>query len=566
MEYIIYSGGNNGYSLYSASANFPEAYKADIKTLYETNRIASNENSNGTPFGIRMAPFADGYLISVIYRNCTGNGESRQMYAGINWFFSYETQIEMFLTDKSAFAALLQGSNETLKENGYTFTEVNTDISRTSHIALSENEKKALMSSVYSATINNENGVVQAFAGYNKIEDAYDMLFWMYRSTPSSFWKYFKVYIGAASASETSTSHLVFMNNATLAGIDKNECYNNSMPIPKIATYNNNINGAVRVPDEVKTYLSLSADKVHLLNSKFIDSDNVELFWKHVKALSDDTPMPEKIRILGEACILGCVQANIFTQDELIAEITKNKSAYKAFPAIMAFYDDVLAKQKEEEENRKLAEKKRGKQIKVAKTSAWGLKKQPEKTKPETAEIKPEPAEIKPTITETKPVAAEIKPATTEIKPAITETRPLAAEDKKQQEEIINQPKEAEKLPEAPAKQKKDAAEKTENIKVLSADNKKFCFSSIGDLLRNQTFQYSLISVMSLLLIFTIDLLIIILTTGFSINGVAIQFANNAISIKTFILTIICLNIVNLPLGYLFIASAFELFKTHSNK
>ena len=310
------------------------------------------------------------------------------------------------------------------------------------------------------------------------------------------------------------------------------------MPIPKIATYNNNINGAVRVPDEVKTYLSLSADKVHLLNSKFIDSDNVELFWKHVKALSDDTPMPEKVRILGEACILGCVQANIFTQDELIAEITKNKSAYKAFPAIMAFYDDVLAKQKEEEENRKLAEKKRGKQIKVAKTSAWGLKKQPEKTKPETAEIKP----------------------------AITETGPVAAEDKKQQEEIINQPKEAEKLPEAPAKQKKDAAEKTENIKVLSADNKKLCFSSIGDLLRNQTFQYSLISVMSLLLIFTIDLLIIILTTGFSINGAAIQFANNAISIKTFILTIICLNIVNLPLGYLFIASAFELFKTHSNK
>ena len=536
MEHIIYSGGKNGYGLYAASAGFPEAYKADITALYETHKIASNENSNGTPFGIRMAPFADGYLLSVIYRNCTGNGEERPMFAGINWFFTYATHIEMFLTDKKAFAALLEGSSKTLAENGYNVTELKIDTDKASHIALSENEKKALMSSVYSATIDNKNGVVQAFTGYNTIDDAYDMLFWMYRSVPCSFWKYFNVYIGAASASETSTSHLVFMNNATLAGIDKNESYTNSMPVPKIATYNNTFNGEIRVPDAVKAYLSLSADKVQLLNRKFSDCDNGELFWQHVKALADCTPMPQKTEILGETFILECVEAGIFKQDELIADITKNKSAYKAYPAIMSFYENIIAKQKEEAEKSKLADKKHGKQLKVARTSTWGLKKLS--------------AEAKPEVAETKPATAENKPA--------AEIRPQPAEDEKQ--------KEITQLPEAPVAQTAKSEEKNEDIKVLSAKNKKLCFSSITELFSNQVFHYSLISVMSLLLIVTIDLLIIILTTGFSINGAAPVFANNAISIKTYILTIICLNIVNLPLGYLLIASAFELYKMHRDK
>ena len=522
MEYIIYSGGNNGYSLYSASANFPEAYKADIKTLYETNRIASNENSNGTPFGIRMAPFADGYLISVIYRNCTGNGESRQMYAGINWFFSYETQIEMFLTDKSSFADLLNKSNNILAENGYTFTALNTDISKTSYIGLSENEKKALMASVYSATVDNENGVVQAFAGYNKIEDAYDMLFWMYRSTPSSFWRYFKVYIGAASASETSTSHLVFMNNTTLAGIDQNECYNNSMPVPKIATYNNNINGEIRIPEEVKTYLALSNDKIQQLNSKFSVSGNGELFWKHVIALSDNTPMAEKVKIIGEECILEYVKSGILTQDELITDITKNKAAYKAFPEIIALYDDLMAKQREEAEKIRHADKKHGKQVRVARTNK---PKEPEKQPAEHTKL---PEEL----------------------PGKQETQKNKKADGIESKE----------------NKKAKTKESTENITVLTAQQKKLCFSSIAELLKNNTFLYSLISVFSLLLLIMIDLLIIILVTGFSISGNAPAFTNHSISVKTYILTIICLNVVNLPLGYLSVASAFELFKTYRDK
>lgn len=368
MNYIIYSGGADGYGFYESSASFPESYKSDIKKLYETNKIVSDDNWESIPQGIRMSPLKDKYLISVIYRGCTGNGEKRKIYAGINWLFDNNELEEFFSRENESFSVLLMSSNDIMNKKGYVINHKLDFIPSLSYFNCHKTQLEALITSAYSSTDGINNGTYQTFIGYESLSNAFQMFFLLLKYLPKAFWKHLKIYIGAASTSETSTSYLVFMDSALLKSVDKNGDYVKAMHLPKIAVYEETLNDNHRFPAVVSDYVGFEEHHFTTIFNIFRHTDNISIFWEFVEILS-----PRKgafnakrcVELLGQNLTIACIEEGTFNKDDFISAFLKNKRDFESYGALADYIEkEILQKEKLTCEAKEKIKKKKKKETK----------------------------------------------------------------------------------------------------------------------------------------------------------------------------------------------------------
>ena len=360
MQYIIYSNGANGYGFYKSSDNFQEKYKRDIEDLYTQSNIV-NPDPNCDSRSMRFAPLNDKYLISVIYRNCTGNNESRRMIAGVNFVFDYEELEKLISAGSKILIELLQRSDNILENEGYKFTADTYSLSEFQSV-LSENCKSALLAAAYSAMDYADNGNyhnyrLQSFVGYKTLSEAFEMMLWMFNSVPVVFWKHLSVYVGATKASETMDITLALIEENALEYIDKQDEYSGTMPTPKVVQYGEGLSGGQYIPAYVNKYMVLSNNDLSLLKKVFQCTDDKSKFWELVTKLADDVKSENITKncvdVLGEELTIKCIEKNIISEAAFVLEASANRSAFKGCNKLLELADSKIKQNQKAEDSQK---------------------------------------------------------------------------------------------------------------------------------------------------------------------------------------------------------------------
>lgn len=512
MDYIIYSAGARGFSFYNSSTDFPEAYMRDLTYLYEHSRIVESA-SEYTTRGVRFAPLQDKYVLSVLYRKCFAPEESRLVIAGLNWILEPKEVDNLFSNDiADNFNKLFEKSDKFLLDNGYQF-ELSPDDLQYVSSDFSNDKMRTLLSSVIATYESMPSNDAQVFVGCKEMGEAYESLFWLLNQLPVSLKKDISFYVGAVTGSETQDVALVLMKDTLLGKIASNG-YSGTVPKKKIAFNRGDIVSAVTPPEQTSTFLCLSDKEKALLKKIFEESNNVNAFWKCVNCIEglgkSSRGNIDFLLALGDELAVKFVKE--FVDENFILSVYKNRKLIANSPRLLFYIEDTakaIIKRQEEKKKEEEEKEKRGAELLRQKNPQKELEKPKESVN--------------------KPV------------------------DKKKKEKN--------------KKEKNNDNKKTE-VKNMSieADNATPQNSFTNLLEKCSSISHLAVVVLAAFVMLSLDILFLILILDVSFNDMKPQFSFEAISLKRYIVTILGLNVVNIPMGYILISSLVESLRARINR
>lgn len=323
-KYIIYSGGGKGYGLYAAHPEFPESYKQSIEDLYEKQHIAGPVTDRGDQHCFRFAPLQDGYVLSVIYKNCTCAEEQRHFFASVNWVGSAEEADDLFGEgmEKNFFRIVLQ-SDELLRQQGYRIPDMPPPLLH-KQVQLSEDARAALAgAALYATRAAQENRPVRAqvFLGRSRKEGLFDSLFWLLRNLPPRMRKHLSFHLGASVAAETFPVALAITYDDILKPIAVAGNYVGTMTARKIALAQEELLSG-ELPAVALAYARLSAEEREQVNALFFCAEAHPGYWQYISALQDGSAATLRgialAKLLGESNLVHAIEGGLLDEDGLL--------------------------------------------------------------------------------------------------------------------------------------------------------------------------------------------------------------------------------------------------------
>ena len=507
MNYIIYSGGKDGFKFYNHSKNFPESYLSDLRDLYEKFRIIESA-SEYTVRGVRFAPLRDKFVLSVIYRNCRAKNESRREVAALNYLFEPDEVVNFFSGEiADNFKRHLEHSDKILENAGYKF-EVSSDDLQYMGSNFSDAKKKALLASAVNAmNLIPDSDKFQTFVGCGSIGEAYDSLLWLLNEFPVGMRKNISFYLGPLAASETKEVSLVLMEEKFLEKA-KEKSYAGSGNLTKLDFFKGVLAEVPKLPEQVTTFLSLSEKEKSTLKEIFKDSDDINSYWSCVSCIKNmGTPG-------------GAVNFLLALGDELAVEYMFKEPI-----------DEVII------EN-----------IYTYRNSFSNMKSFSRRINEEMKAINKRKAEAQKKEEETK-----------------------KAEQKNQENSVKNSVKNDKKKKSKKGKNntgyEEDVIEPTQETVGEERNDETTIYDVLYAFLENRKpVSHLMNAVLALFIIVVCDVVFFVLIAKFSFDGSKPAFSFEDISTFRYVLTILALNVINIPLGYIFISSALAFLKEKFNR
>ncbi len=348
-QYIVYSGGANGYGLYDSHPNFPEEYRESVENLYVKQRIVATDNSEEEPFCYRFAPLKDRYLLSIIYKTCACDGEHRPFYATVNWLFTAK-EIDVFWekNPEQNIATAIQKSDEVLIGMGYRFPErqpINAEEDKT----ITENTRSALLTAAHqslSAFSENRELSAQVFLGRAEEDDLFSPIFALLNTLPKYLRRHISFHIGAIAAEETKGVSLAITYNKYFELMSAKGNYNGSMAVRKIILIGDTFSAFSTVSSVATAYAQLSDDEKCRMEKLFSYSDNAEGYWKYILAVSNKNDEQisgaELALLIGEQGFLRIIETGVLSDKELL-EIYAEKKKLAACPKLLEALEKKVA-------------------------------------------------------------------------------------------------------------------------------------------------------------------------------------------------------------------------------
>ncbi len=321
-KYIVYAGGAQGYRLYNAHPDFPDAYRESIVHLYEHQHIVGPTAADHRRC-YRFAPVQDRYVLSVIYKDCTCIGESRSIFASVNWLFTPQEADAFYQDDMQVnFFECVQRSDALLQQAGYTIPDLSVTKLQPS-APLPQDTQTALMTAAYYATVAAHKQEMlrgQVFAGCDRDEGLFAKLFWLLRQLPTARRKDLSYHLGASAASESFGTALVLMYGDVLEAITAAGNYSGAMATQKITLVQDAITSFVPLPAGAKVFARLSEEDRRLAKLLFDNANGVE-YWQYLDHIAAQGAAPRGaglMSLLSEDILCRLLTADRFTPDELV--------------------------------------------------------------------------------------------------------------------------------------------------------------------------------------------------------------------------------------------------------
>jgi len=288
-KFIIYSGGKDGYCLYDSHPEFPEEYRDLIEDLYVNKKIVDLSGTLGGERCYRFAPLGDGYVFSVIYKDCYSNQDKRGFYATVNWVFTSQEADSIYYSDfRNSFNQYIKDSDRILTERGYTIPEMKDNVV-TKAMLINDDIQKAVFSSMYSAcrvaSMQDNMLMHQVLMGRNEQQGLFGDLFVMYDIFPHILRKRLSFYIGFSSVSETNGVALAITRNEALQYIVSSGNYDGSMAISRAILLNDRLTDTSFFPETVEGYISLPKEQRLRISQIFSYSTNEFGYLEYIKAV-----------------------------------------------------------------------------------------------------------------------------------------------------------------------------------------------------------------------------------------------------------------------------------------
>ncbi|MBO5232560.1 MAG: hypothetical protein J6B88_08065 [Clostridia bacterium] len=323
-KYIIYSNGKNGYGLYCAHPRFPKEYMQPVEDLFtKTGIVGPSTEKNGRRC-YRFAPLGNGYLFSVIYKDCTSADETRRFFAAVNWLFTAEDADEFFKEDVAEhIATKIKESDAVMYGNGYDFPKLEQPID-CQPLDTTENEKRALITSAYFATkaAIEKNGLLgaQVFFGDSTEQCLFGKLFYIINSLPKPMRKLLSFHIGASAARETFGVALSLMLNDVLEVITATGNYDGAMAVKKLCFLRNEFSLTSKLPPVADAYIKLSEEKRNTLLTLFNNSDNYAGYWQYLLSVAEKGLLKplELATAIGEQALLLAIEKERFNEEQIL--------------------------------------------------------------------------------------------------------------------------------------------------------------------------------------------------------------------------------------------------------
>ncbi len=344
-QYIIYSGGANGYKLYAAHPDFPEEYREQVEALYVRQRIATG--ADALLHCYRFAPLKDRYIFSVIYKGCVCEGERRPFFATVNWLFTAQEADEFLGRNvQTGFARLAQQSDEILLANGYTFPKTQPIVSDYRE-SITVNAQKALLTAAYNAmrasTDEDKTLSAQVFLGCAQGESLFSPIFWLLNVIPPRMRRHISFHIGAVSAEETQGVSVAVTYDEMFAKMSATGDYVGTMAVRKIIVLKDTFSAFSEPVSVAEAFLLLSPEQKCRLNTLFLRSDKIDGFWKYIMAVyaknTDMTKGAALAILIGERGFAEAINVGAFSDQELL-EMYREKQKLSAHTALLALLEE----------------------------------------------------------------------------------------------------------------------------------------------------------------------------------------------------------------------------------
>ena len=272
----------------------------------------------------RFAPLGNGYLFSVIYKDCTSADETRRFFAAVNWLFTAEDADEFFKEDVAEhIATKIKESDAVMYGNGYDFPKLEQPID-CQPLDTTENEKRALITSAYFATkaAIEKNGLLgaQVFFGDSTEQCLFGKLFYIINSLPKPMRKLLSFHIGASAARETFGVALSLMLNDVLEVITATGNYDGAMAVKKLCFLRNEFSLTSKLPPVADAYIKLSEEKRNTLLTLFNNSDNYAGYWQYLLSVAEKGLLKplELATAIGEQALLLAIEKERFNEEQIL--------------------------------------------------------------------------------------------------------------------------------------------------------------------------------------------------------------------------------------------------------
>ncbi len=344
-QYIVYSGGASGYTLYDAHPDFPEEYREQVEMLYVRQRIATNDGT--LPRCYRFAPLQDRYLFSVIYKECVCEGERRPFFAAVNWLFTAQEADAFFSGDvQEEIAALVQQSDEILLADGYTIPKPQSIVSDYRE-SITLNAQRALLTAAYNAMRASEDEEralsAQVFLGCAQESNLFSPLFWLLLVIPKRLRKHISFHVGASSPEETKGVSLALTYDELFEQMAANGGYSGTMAIRKVIVLGDEFSSFSEPVSVSEAFLRLSIEQKRRLGMLFLHSDNGGGFWQYIMAEYEQNTALTKgaslAILIGGRAFADALNDGFFSDDELL-EMYREKKKLRGYPLLLSLLEE----------------------------------------------------------------------------------------------------------------------------------------------------------------------------------------------------------------------------------
>lgn len=327
LKYMIYAGGGQGYQVYDAHPDFPAEYKTKIINLYEGQRFDGFAYSEADRRCYRFLPVGEQYVFSVIYKDCTctAQGESRRIFATVNWLLTPQEADLFFGRDMiETIESCLSTSDECLQEAGYVFEPTPLPLVF-EKVLPSKNEQMALSAGAYFAAAASQREdkalSAQVFVGCSREQGLFASLFWLLFTYPEKMRKTVSFYLGATRVSETYGVAVALFYNDILEGIQGAGDYSGAMAVQRIVLLQGEFTPTSFLPSVIERLEPMSEEKDKKLYDVFRESENAANFWAYMSALNEEDSKrlsgAALVDTIGEATFRSALENDCFSKEEL---------------------------------------------------------------------------------------------------------------------------------------------------------------------------------------------------------------------------------------------------------
>lgn len=283
----------------------------------------------------------DRYVFTIIYKDCSNDGDTRKFYTAINWLFTAEEADEFFADDfRLNFSKCIMHSQNILIKNGYRFPE-NPPIHLQETVFSSDLQTALASASFYAdlfAAQDYRRLQTQTFVALNREEGLFNALFGALDLRPKKMRKHLSFCIGAFSASETYGVALVLMYNDVLAPIVTSGNLNGAMAVNKLFFIKNSFKTGSQIPPKAKAFVELPENYRTAAKEFFDDSQDSANYWNLIDAFASNDINRFKgaslVKLIGTDGFMKQYKKGAFSTEDLVS-IYKNRDEIFDMPAVI---------------------------------------------------------------------------------------------------------------------------------------------------------------------------------------------------------------------------------------